>query len=362
MRDLVILFVRLIVTLARLAGPGGVRSVVAESVLVTHQLVILNRSRKRAPHLRVSDRIVAGLCALLMRPARIIRSAIALRPSTLLNLHHTLKTRKYRLLFSPKRRRKPGPKGPSQELVEAIIEMKQRNPSWGCPRIAQQIALAFDIQIDKDVVRRILASHYRPRPDADGPSWLTLIGHLKDSLWSLDLFRCESATLRTHWVLVVMDQYTRRIIGFGVQAGTVNGVALCRMFNRALRGYRSMPKYLSSDHDPLYRFGQWQANLRILEVTEIKTVPYVPLSHPFVERLIGTIRREYLDRTLFWTSADLENKLLDFRTYFNDHRTHTSREGRTPDHDTKRPRPIADLNCCRWQPHCRGLYQTPIAA
>jgi hypothetical protein len=86
MRDLVILFVHLIVTLARLAGPGGVRSVVAESVLVKHQLVILNRSRKRAPHLRVSDRIVAGFCALLMRPARIIRSAITLRPSTLLNL------------------------------------------------------------------------------------------------------------------------------------------------------------------------------------------------------------------------------------------------------------------------------------
>ena len=61
MRDLVILFVHLIVTLARLAGPGGVRSVVAESVLVKHQLVILNRSRKRAPHLRVSERIVA-LC------------------------------------------------------------------------------------------------------------------------------------------------------------------------------------------------------------------------------------------------------------------------------------------------------------
>jgi hypothetical protein len=98
MRDLVILFVHLIVTLARLAGPGGVRSVVAESVLVKHQLVILNRSRKRAPHLRVSDRIVAGFCALLMRPARIIRSAITLRPSTLLNLHHALKTRKYRLL------------------------------------------------------------------------------------------------------------------------------------------------------------------------------------------------------------------------------------------------------------------------
>ena len=75
------------------------------------------------------------------------------------------------------------------------------------------------------------------------------------------------------------------------------------MFNCALRGHRWLPKYLSSDHDPLYRFHQWQANLRILEVTEIKSIPYVPLSHPFVERLVGTLRREYLDHMLFWTTA-----------------------------------------------------------
>jgi integrase-like protein len=93
------------------------------------------------------------------------------------------------------------------------------------------------------------------------------------------------------------------------------------MFNRATRGQAS-PTYLSSDHDPLYRFHQWQANLRILDVSEIKTVPYVPLSDPFVERLIGTIRRECLDRMLFWTAADLEMKLLDFQHYYNGHRTH----------------------------------------
>ena len=112
------------------------------------------------------------------------------------------------------------------------------------------------------------------------------------SVGTMDLFRCESATLRTHWVLVLMDQHTRRIIGFGVHAGTVDGVALCRMFNRALRGQRWMPEYLSSDNDPLYKFHQWRANLRILEVTEIKSVPSIPLSHPFVERHIGTLRRE----------------------------------------------------------------------
>jgi hypothetical protein len=103
-------------------------------------------------------------------------------------------------------------------------------------------------------VRRILAAHYRPAPNSDGPSWLVFLGHAKDSLWSLDLFRCESVLLRTHWVLVVMDHYTRRIIGFGIHAGVVNGEALCRMFKQAIRGMTTFPRYLSSDHDPLFGF------------------------------------------------------------------------------------------------------------
>ena len=74
-------------------------------------------------------------------------------------------------------------------------------------------------------------------------------------------------------------------------------------------------------YDPLYQFHQWLAKLRLLEETEINTVPYVPLSHPFVERLIGTLRRECRDRTLFWTITNLEAKLLDFRHYHNEQRT-----------------------------------------
>jgi len=80
MRDLAVLFLHLLATVARLAGPGGARSVVAESVLVKQQLLILNRSRKRSPHLRFSDRVVAGVCAILMSPGRLIRSAIVLKP------------------------------------------------------------------------------------------------------------------------------------------------------------------------------------------------------------------------------------------------------------------------------------------
>jgi putative transposase len=193
MRNLVMLFVHVIVTLARLLGPGGIRSVVAESVLVKQQLLILNRSRQRSPHLHNSDRFIAGLCALFIRPARLVRSAIVVKSSTLLTFHRALSNGKHRLLFSFERRGKPGPKGPSKDFIEAVIQMKQRNSAWGCPRIAQQIALAFDIPIDKDVVRRILARHYRPEKSSGGPSWLTFLGHMKDSLWSIDLFRCESA-------------------------------------------------------------------------------------------------------------------------------------------------------------------------
>src|SRR5438132_10686120 len=115
MRDLAVLFLHLLATAARLAGPGGARSVVAESVLVKHQLLILNRSRKRSPNLHLSDRVVSGLCTLFMRPGRLIRSAIVFKPSTLLSLHRALTQRKYRRLFSSTVPTKPGPKGPPRK-------------------------------------------------------------------------------------------------------------------------------------------------------------------------------------------------------------------------------------------------------
>jgi hypothetical protein len=153
------------------------------------------------------DRIIAGFCSLWIQPGRLPRLAIAFKPSTFLGFHRTMVQRKYRLLFSPKQ--KPGSKGPTADLIQAVIARKQRNPTRECPKIADQINLAFGTSINKDVVRRILAANYRPQPGSDGPSWLTFLGHTKDSLWSLDLFRCESVALRTYWVLVVTDQCTR---------------------------------------------------------------------------------------------------------------------------------------------------------
>jgi hypothetical protein len=121
--------------------------------------------------------VVAGLCAAFMRPGRLIHSAIVFKPSTLLSLHRALIQRKYRRLFSSKQPMKPGPKGPSQDVIGAVVDMKQRNPSWGCPRIAQQITLAFGIPINRMwcvAFWRLGTSRHQTRPDRRGsPSLVT---------------------------------------------------------------------------------------------------------------------------------------------------------------------------------------------
>ena len=165
-----------------------------------------------------------------------------------------------------------------------------------------------------------------------------------------------------HWVMVVMDQCTRRIIGFAVHAGALDGPAVCRMFN-GIRAGRREPLYLSSDNDPPFKYHQWKANLRILDIEEIKTVPHVPLSHPFVERLVGSVRREFLDQTPFWNARDLERKLRAFAEYYNESRVHHALSGVTPESKADdKDRTVACLEDYRWQSHCRGLYQLPVAA
>ena len=279
MRNLLLTLLHLAVATARLCGPGGVRAVIAENLLLKQQLIVLRRARRRAPNLTRSDRLLCGFASLFLNPGRIRKLAIAFRPSTLLAFHQALVRRKYRLLFSSRPcLNKPGPKGPDEALIRAIIEVKARNPRFGCPRIARVISQTFGIDIDKNVVYRVLAKYYRPAPGGTGPSWLSFIGHTTNSLWSVDLFRCESIVLRSYWVLVVMDQFTRRLVGVGVHCGTVNGADLCCMFNNATHG-RGAPLHLSTDHDPLFEAHRWTANLRILEIDEIKTVPHVPLCH-----------------------------------------------------------------------------------
>jgi len=362
MREVFLLVIHLLTTLAKFLRPGGVRAVAAESLLLKHQLLISNRSRQRAPNLTSRDRFLLGLTALFLNPRRIPKLAVILKPATLLKFHQALVQHKYRLLFSSSYRRKSGPIGPSAELIAAIVEMKRRNPRFGCPRIAQQISHAFGIEINKDVVRRVLAKHFHPDHRDTGPSWLTCHrSHQGQPLERRSLpMRIDppQEPLGHAGDGRVYAPY-RRIRRWPAD---IDGLSVCRMFNGAIAGH-SPPKHLSSDNDPLFTFHRWRANLRVLEVDEIKALPLVPCSHPLVERLIGTIRREYLDHVLFWNVADLTRKLDRFRAYYNEHRVHRSLSGITPAEKSGQPPPgPAALDRYAWRLHCSGLFHTPMAA
>ncbi len=363
MKDSLLLLIHLVTLLIRLLRLSGMKAIAAENLTLKKQFLVIQRSRSKAPNLTTMDQMIFGWLVMLLSHKRIVQSAIIIKPSTLLSFHKALVKRKYLKLFSSTGNVKPGPKGPNNELIKAIVEIKQRNPRFSCPRIALIITDTFGIELNKDVVRRILINHYHPKPgDRNGLSWLSFIGHMKDSLWSVDLFCCESTTLKTHWVLVVMDVWSRRIIGCSVNKGPVDGPTLCRMFNQII-ARKNTPRFISSDNDPLFQFHRWKANLRILEIDEVKSIPFTPISHPYVERIIGTIRRECLDQTLFWNEVDLQNKLDDFTDYYNNHRVHSSLMGEIPaNFCEERLQSVANIEKFNWKTLCRGLVQLPISA
>lgn len=291
--------------------------VMAETIAMKQQLIVMNRSRKRSPTLATRDRFLFGLLTMLIGRCRLQKIAVIIKSATILAFHKSLVKRKYSLLYSNKKKIVPDRKSQDQALIDLVIDMNNRNPLFGYGRISMQIFEAFGISISRFAVGRILRKNKHNLPSGDGPSWLTFMGHVKDSLWSVDQFRCESALLKSHWVMVVMDQFTRRIVGFAVHAGDCDGIAYCRMFNQIIAG-KSLPTYLSADNDPLFLFHRWKANLRVLDIGELKSVPGTPTSHPFIERVIGTTRREYLDQLFFFNGVDLQRKLDLFQDYYNE--------------------------------------------
>jgi len=139
----IIFIASFIIICLRALSPNGVRSIAAENLTLRKQLIVLGRHQKRSPKLSTLDRIIFGILSSMINEKRLSRVAIILKPATLLKFHKALVKRKYHLLFSNKTLKKPGPKGPVKTVVDAIIEMKKRNPCYGYRRIAMQISNAF---------------------------------------------------------------------------------------------------------------------------------------------------------------------------------------------------------------------------
>jgi putative transposase len=342
--------------------PGGKKSLVAENIFLRQQLAILRRKQgfKKCPRLNNQDKIIFAVLGGLLSKVQLVRSAIVIRPSTVLKLHRLFVNAKYRFIYKPSVG-KPGPQKPSRALIDLVVQTKIKNPSMGCLQIAQLISLNFDFTIGKSSVFRILKQYLPSAGPSPNESWLALFGVKRDHLWSMDLFRVESAFLKAHWVMVVMDMYSRRIVGFASEKGSVDAATACRMFNRIALG-QTIPKYLSTDWDELFQTQIWEAGLRVREIQHVRSIGGVPWSHPYIESVIGKIRSECTDRILFFSQEQLEARLEEYRVFFNDRRPHSSLSGHTPETFCGNlERKKASIGKFRWKGQCRGLFSVPTA-
>jgi len=336
----------------------GFKKIVSENIILKQQLVVTSRKLNKCPPLNTSDRIIFSAFSLFIDVKRIPKTAIIISKETLLKFHRALIKRKYSILFGQKSK-EPGRKRISTSLRNFIVETKEKNPTYGSPKIVALVLNILNISISEETVRNILIKYYRPLP-GNGPSWLAKIGDAENKLWSLDFFRVETAFLHSLRVMVVIDQFSRKIIGFKVCKGNLTGNIICNMFEDICNN--NCPKYLSTDNDPLFRFKTWKQDLEFYDISEIKSVPHVPFSHPFIERLIGTVRRDFTDRTILWSKRDAELKLDLYKDYYNNFRVHDSLNGKTPfEYTDKEQNRNISLNSYRWIEKCGGLFSTPAA-
>ena len=312
MKPLALLVIHLLTTLAKRLGPGGAKAIIAESVLIKHQQLIARRSTGKTPRLTTSDRFLCGFLALFMRPGRIRKVAVVIKPATLTKFRSALLTRNYYRLFSSRKSAKPGPKGPSDDLVRVIVELKQRNTGFGCPRIAQQINKTFGMNIDKDVVRRVLAKHYRPASHDGGPSWLTFFRHTRDSLSSIALPRRESILTKFHSTLLTINQFIRPMIGFGLSGCNCYQAEVYSLVDDPIPVVDS-----SKPFDPVHNppFLHHRCRMKFWAVGRMQTVVLFPRPPPFTERRIRTRRRNQTDYRSDCGVIECELELKAFNDY-----------------------------------------------
>jgi len=131
MKSLLMVFGHLLYVIVKLMSPGGIRTLIAENLLLKQQMIVLNRGRGRAPNVPSVQKLILGFLSSLIPMRRLTKVSVSLKASTLFKFHKLFVNRKYQKLFSSKEKKKPGPKGPERELINIVVEFKRRNPRCG---------------------------------------------------------------------------------------------------------------------------------------------------------------------------------------------------------------------------------------
>ena len=288
-----------------------------EILALRQQVAVLKRKRPR-PSLRKADRVFWVILSCLWPGWR--HALVIVRPETVIGWHR----KGFRLFWTWKSRRgKPGRPPVSREIRHLVRRMSRENTRWGAPRIHGEL-LKLGFSISQAAVSKYMVRY----PSPPSQSWRTFLTNHADCLASIDFFVVPTATFHLLFGFIVLHHERRQIVHFGVTANPT--MAWVAQQIREAFPWGTAPRYLIRDRDGAY--GQsFRSTVTAMGVEEVVTAPRSPWQNPYVERLIGSVRRECLDHSIILNERHLRRILGSYLDYYHGSRTHLSLGKDTPD-------------------------------
>jgi transposase InsO family protein len=282
----------------------------AEIVILRHQLNLLQRRAPRRPHLRWVDRALS--IWLHRRCPRVLRAITIVRPETVLRWHRM----GYAAYWRWKSRSPGGRPRIAQEVRDLIRRMSLENPLWGVTKIHGEL-----LKLGIEVAQSTVSIYMVPRSDRPLQTWKTFLSNHMEGIASIDLFVVPTIAFQRLFAFLVLGHERRRLLWFAV---TRNPTAdwLARQITEAFP-WDGAPKYLIRDNDRVFG-AVFKARVRAMGIRDRPTAFRSPWQNGYVERLIGSIRRECTDPLLVLNAEHLRRILAKYATYYNEVRTHVS--------------------------------------
>jgi putative transposase len=291
-----------------------------EILALRHQLHVVERSRRPRLRLTAADRLLwvwlSGIWT-EWRPALVL-----VQPATVVAWHR----RGFRLFWTWKSRHRTGRPTLPADVRMLIRTMSQANPLWGAPRIHGELR-KLGITLSQSTVAKCMVRRRRP----PSQTWRTFCANHVGQIMATDFFVVPTATYRLLFVLVILAHERRRVVHVAVTDHPTSAWTAQQLRNAF--PYEECPAYLLHDRDGA--FTGFAGTLAAMQIQEVVTAPRSPWQNAYVERFIGSIRRECLDHVIAVSAAGLQRVVKDYVAYYMRSRTHLSL-----DKDSPTPRPV----------------------
>ena len=270
----------------------------------------MQRSVKR-PKLTATDRFFWAWLAHVWRDWR--SALVMVKPETVVGWHR----RGFRLFWTWKvRRGQPGRPVVPADVRQLIRKMSRENPLWGAPRIHGEL-LKLGIEVGETSVGKYMARGSKP----PSQTWRTFLENHVKTMVSVDFFTVPTIRFQVLYVFLVLAHDRRRIIHFNVTAHPTAEWTVQQL--REACPFEQIPRYLLRDRDGIFG-NEFRQGAKAMGIEEVLSTPRSPWQRAYVERVIGTIRRECLDHVIVFNEAALHRHVTSFLAYYHASRTHLS--------------------------------------